>query len=137
MTYIANFEGNIIDLPDYSFNIADKLERQESVNLGNGKLKDKCKSMYDLITELIGTELIITLLGKFNESDPNRINILYLSIINAYNKPLQDFSESSVDEKINMEQIDKIVNLVTALEKAQNIKVNKWLTLDIKACPTT
>lgn len=125
MTYTANFEGNIIDLPDYSFNIADKLERQESVNSGNGKLKDKCKSMYDLITDLIGTELTITLLGKFNESDPNRINILYLSIINAYNKPLQDFSESSVDEKMNLEQIDKIVNLVTALEKAQNIKVNK------------
>lgn len=125
MTYTANFEGNIIDLPDYSFNIADKLERQESVNSGNGKLKDKCKSMYDLITDLIGTELTTTLLGKFNESDPNRINILYLSIINAYNKPLQDFSESSVDEKINLEQIDKIVNLVTALEKAQNIKVNK------------
>lgn len=125
MTYTANFEGNIIDLPDYSFNIADKLERQESVNSGNGKLKDKCKSMYDLITDLIGTELTTTLLGKFNESDPNRVNILYLSIINAYNKPLQDFSESSVDEKINLEQIDKIVNLVTALEKAQNIKVKK------------
>lgn len=125
MTYTANFEGNIIELPDYTFNIADKLERQESVNSGNSKLKDKCKSMYDLITELIGTELITTLLGKFNESDPNRINILYLSIINAYNKPLQDFSESSVDDKINMEQIDKIVSLVSALEKAQNIKVNK------------
>lgn len=125
MTYTANFEGNIIELPDYSFNIADKLERQESVNSGNSKLKDKCKSMYDLITDLIGTELITTLLGKFNESDPNRINILYLSIINAYNKPLQDFSESSVDDKINMEQIDKIVSLVSALEKAQNIKVNK------------
>ena len=125
MTYKANFEGNIIDLPDYSFNIADKLERQESVNSGNSKLKDKCKSMYDLITDLIGAELTTTLLGKFNESDPNRINILYLSIINAYNKPLQDFSESSVDDKINMEQIDKIVSLVSALEKAQNIKVNK------------
>ena len=125
MTYTANFEGNIIELPDYTFNIADKLERQESVNYGNGKLKDKCKSMYDLITDLIGTELTTTLLRKFNESDPNRINILYLSIINAYNKPLQDFSESSVDDKINMEQIDKIVSLVSALEKAQNIKVNK------------
>ena len=125
MTYTANFEGNIIELPDYTFNIADKLERQESVNSGNSKLKDKCKSMYDLITDLIGAELITTLLGKFNESDPNRINILYLSIINAYNKPLQDFSESSVDDKINMEQIDKIVSLVSALEKAQNIKVNK------------
>ena len=125
MTYTANFEGNIIELPDYTFNIADKLERQESVNSGNSKLKDKCKSMYDLITDLIGAELITTLLGKFNESDPNRINILYLSIINAYNKPLQDFSESSVDDKINKEQIDKIVSLVSALEKAQNIKVNK------------
>ena len=125
MTYTANFEGNIIELPDYTFNIADKLERQETVNSGNSKHKDKCKSMYDLITDLIGTELITTLLGKFNESDPNRINILYLSIINAYNKPLQDFSESSVDDKINMEQIDKIVSLVSALEKAQNIKVNK------------
>ena len=125
MTYTANFEGNIIELPDYTFNIADKLERQESVNSGNGKLKDKCKSMYDLITDLIGTELTTTLQRKFNESDPNRINIIYLSIINAYNKPLQDFSESSVDDKINMEQIDKIVSLVSALEKAQNIKVNK------------
>ena len=77
MTYTANFEGNIIELPDYTFNIADKLERQESVNSGNSKLKDKCKSMYDLITDLIGTELITTLLGKFNESDPIRMNILY------------------------------------------------------------
>lgn len=125
MTYSITIDNNIIDLPEYNFTIADKLERQENVNTGKGRLKDKCKSMYDTISDIIGMDNTMDILGKFADADPNRINIVYLSIVNAYNEPLNKFSEEHTFEKLDTQQIDKIVNLINALEKANNLRVIK------------
>lgn len=125
MTYTITLDNNIIDLPEYNFTIADKLERQENVNAGKGRFKDKCKSMYDTISDIVGMECTMDTLGKFADADPNRINIMYLSIINAYNEPLNKFSEEHTFDKLDTQQIDKVVSLINALEKANNLKVIK------------
>lgn len=121
MTYELNYGGEVIELPAYTFEIADRLERQESVNFGNTKFKDKCKAMYELIKYLIGADNTKRLLGDFAKVDPNEINIVYMKIVRAYSSPLNEFSESNFDQ-IDYSKVDKVVELINALDKAQNIK---------------
>ena len=49
MTYSIIINNETVNLPDYTFSIADKIEEQERINSGNGKFRDKCRGMYDLI----------------------------------------------------------------------------------------
>ena len=125
MTYTMNYNNQLVEVPSYNFSIAEIIEKQEMINGSRSKFKDKCKSMYDTISDIIGMDNTMDTLGKFADADPNRINIVYLSIVNAYNEPLNKFSEEHTFEKLDTQQIDKIVNLINALEKANNLRVIK------------
>jgi hypothetical protein len=121
--YYITYAGQEYDLPQYTFAIADMIEKQEVINSGNTKFKDKCKSMYDLLSKLLGEDAITNLVGKFTESDPNTINIFYLMVVRAYAKPLEEYNEENATIDLDKYQVDKIVNLVEALDKASKIKV--------------
>lgn len=121
--YYITYAGQEYDLPQYTFAIADMIEKQEVINSGNAKFKDKCKSMYDLLSKLLGEETLTNLVGKFNDSDPNTINIFYLMVARAYAKPLEEYNEENATIDLDKYQVDKIVNLVEALDKASKIKV--------------
>lgn len=132
MKYFITVSGSTYDLPDYTFAIADKIEVQENMNSGNGKFRDKCKGMYDLICSLIGKDKVENQIGKFTECDPNMVNILYLDIIKAYNKPLSEYNLTENETKFNEalsaldgEQLDKLSDLMKAVSSMDNFKVVK------------
>lgn len=124
MEYSINYLGDTYYLPAYNFSIADKIEKQEQLNTGNSKFRDKCKGMYDLICELIGDD-IKSVIGDFQSTDPNVLNIIYLSIVRAYNKPVSDFNQEEASIALNNEQLDKIMQVLSAMDKAKNLKVIK------------
>ena len=61
------------------------------------------------------------LIGRFEESDPNIINIIYLEIVKSYNKPLMDYNEAEVEKKINSDEIGKVLELVKALPQIKEL----------------
>ena len=126
MEYSFRYGGKTISLPKYSFNIANKLEEQEEINSGNRKFRDKCRTMYDLIKSMIGSEKTLDLLGEFEKGDvdPNEINIIYLLIVRAYSKPLESFNNDEFSDKLREADVDKIVRLIEAVEKANSLKLN-------------
>lgn len=124
MEYSINYLGDTYYLPAYTFSIADKIEKQEQLNTGNSRFRDKCKGMYDLICELIGDD-IKSVIGDFQSTDPNVLNIIYLSIVRAYNKPVSDFNQEEASIALNNEQLDKIMQVLSAMDKAKNLKVIK------------
>lgn len=125
MNYTLNYGGESFELPPYNLSIADKLEKQEAINTGNGRFRDKCNSMYILITELLGKDTVENLIGKFVDCDPNEINIVYLLITRAYSKPLTEYTQSESFESLENPQIDKLIDLVNAFDKASRLKVIK------------
>lgn len=125
MEYSFIYNGKNYDLPKYNFSIAEKLEKQENINNNSGKFKDKCKSMYELINELIGKESTEELIGKFNDSDPNIINIIYLEIVKAYNQPVADYNADNIDNKLNDSNIGKITDLLNSLQNIDKLKAIK------------
>lgn len=115
MEYTIIWNGQSYDIPKYTMKISEKLEEIELLNRGNQKFRDKCKKMYDFIVEILGKETTSEILGKFEESDPNNLNILYLEIVKSYNKPLLDYNKQGVDEQLDSEQVTKMLELVKAL----------------------
>ena len=106
------FEGKKIDLPNYSVELALKIEDLDRVE---GTISDKMKAMYDFIEGIVG-EQTSELIGDFDVADPNMINILFLTIVNCYNKPLTDYNIKEATKvmdnpqiKKSLEAIDKVV----------------------------
>jgi len=102
--------------------IAEKLEKTELLNnKASENFKNKCKSMYDFCSELLGKEIVAALIGKFEESDPNEINILYLDIVKTYNKPLEDYQQAEASDKLNSMEFDKMTELLKAVAQSEKV----------------
>lgn len=126
MDYQVEFNGDVFTLPKYNLKIAEQLEKQELYNSKTElHFKEKCKGMYELVCTLLGQENCEKALGKFNNVDPNELNILYLSIIQTYNKPLNNFNQSIALGDIDLSSYDKLIELINAMDKAQHLTVNK------------
>lgn len=121
MGYTLTFKEHTIELPKYSLGIADKLEKQETINASAVKLKDKLKAMYELCEELVGKEKLVDIVGKFTEIDPNDLNILYLQINSTYNKPVIDYNAEVMEDRLKDSQISNIVELVNAMTQAEKL----------------
>ena len=125
MQYNINYNDTVVTLPKYSLKIAEMLEQQDKINSSPIKFREKCKTMFTTLENIIGNEKISELLGKFEECDPNDINLLYLSTVKAYGEPLNSYNTDSVYNSLNDMQVDKLTRLMDALEKAQKLHLNK------------
>lgn len=125
MQYNINYNDTVVTLPKYSLKIAEMLEQQDKINSSPIKFREKCKTMFTTLENIIGNEKISELLGKFEECDPNDINLLYLSVVKAYSEPLNSYNTDSVYNSLNDMQVDKLTRLMEALEKANKLHLNK------------
>lgn len=125
MQYNINYNDTVVTLPKYSLKIAEMLEQQDKINSSPIKFREKCKTMFTTLENIIGNEKISELLGKFEECDPNDINLLYLSVVKAYGEPLNSYNTDSVYNSLNDMHVDKLTRLMDALEKAQKLHLNK------------
>ena len=92
MNYNIEINGNILELPQYTISVMEKIEQVEKkTNSTSGTTKSKLQGLYNFLVDLVGEENVENAIGKFEDSDPNNINIAYLSVVRAYNKPLDDF----------------------------------------------
>lgn len=123
--YTIIYKGISYDLPNYSIKISEKLEEIELLNRGNQKFRDKCKKMYDFISEMIGKENCIEIIGKFEDSDPNTINIVYLEIVKSYNTPLEEYRKSQMEDKLDSSQVEKILEVVKAIPAIKEMEKQK------------
>lgn len=122
MEYVINRNGEEFAIPKYSMKIATKLETTELLNnKASADFKSKCKSMYDFCSEMLGKDVVISLIGKFDDSDPNEINILYLDIVKAYNKPLEQYQNEVAKEKFESMEIDKMTELFNSLANSDKV----------------
>jgi hypothetical protein len=72
-----------------------------------------------VITAAKQTELI----GKFDQADPNDINILFLKIAEAYNAPVTEYNAERTNTVISDDLLNKLDGITKALETLD--KLNK------------
>ena len=120
--YSVILNGENIELPMYNFNVVRKMEDVELVvNNASKKYIDKCKKMYSFLQEILGEEKISKVIGAFEECDPNDIHILYLSVKDCYNMPLQNYTAEKGTERINAMELDKLTKLADIMDKMSQI----------------
>ena len=113
--------GETIHLPDYTVDIAEKIESVMLYADTKARFRDKIKKMYDFLDKLLGKEVVVGQFGKFENCDPNDINLLFLKITDAYNRPVSDYNEDKIVEKLDKTQIDKLSKIVDSADKIKNL----------------
>lgn len=113
--------GETIHLPDYTVDIAEKIESVMLYADTKARFRDKIKKMYDFLDKLLGKEVVVGQFGKFENCDPNDINLLFLRITDAYNRPVSDYNEDKIVEKLDKTQIDKLSKIVDSADKIKNL----------------
>lgn len=122
MNYSINYEGNVYELPQYNAGTIDKIEKVKNTINNKVTTKDKAKVMYDFILDMIGIDNIAGIMSTFNDTDLNTINIVYESILYAYNSPLREYKAEKTAEvlqDINIEQISQLSNLLQSLNSGK------------------
>lgn len=112
-------KGNNICLPNYTVNIAEQMEKAHMANTNGGlNFRQKINRLYEFCTSVVGKENMEKEVGKLDNADPNEINILYLAILDCYNKPLEDYEQRKLDAKMDSAHIDKLSNILDKADKA-------------------
>lgn len=111
--YSIIFEKKEHVLPDYNFDIAEKLEALEIINTSENKTyKEKCRALYDFETEIIKD-----ILPEFEKCDPNDIQLLFMSITECYNQPIIEKRKEQIKNSLNNYDFDKISKMADSVEK--------------------
>lgn len=126
MKYSIEFKNTDIELPDYTLDIAEMLEKADKANMSETKTyREKTEIVYSTLGNILGKEKVESLVGKLKECDPNDIQILFLTIGHSYNKPVDDFQDKQAEEMFEKledvkeiaEQMNKVPDTVTRLKK--------------------
>lgn len=125
MVYTIIENGKSYDLPNYNLKISAKMEAVENFKTTAASASDKIRKMYDFITEIVGKENTVEMIGKVDEADPNDINIAYLDIVRAYNKPLVDYEKARQAEQLDGEAFEKLQKLLGNASVLQALKKSK------------
>lgn len=126
INYSVIINNTEYELPEYNLDIAEKLENVDKTNSSSRSLRDKCKGIYTLITQLLGGETTKEIVGDFSKVDPNNLNIIYLRIVDAYNNPLNNFETERRAQTLDDAGFIKIMGVVETLSKLDLDKLNRF-----------
>ena len=126
MKYTIEFKDIDLELPNYNLDIAEALEKADKANMSETKsYREKTETLYNTISNILGKDKVVELVGKLKECDPNDIQILFLTIGHSYNKPVDDYQDKITEETMSKledmkevaEQMNKVPDTVTRLKK--------------------
>ncbi len=103
----------------------EEMEKASKVDEIKGMgIRDKFKVLFDFIQSLVGKENAVEILGSENldEVDLCEVTLTFKKIIDAYDKPLEDYSSQKSFEKLNNIPIEKIVSLANVAKEMPQSK---------------
>ena len=116
MKYTIEFKDIDLELPNYNLDIAEALEKADKVNMSESKsYREKTETLYNTISNILGKDKVIELVGKLKECDPNDIQRLFLTIGDSYNKPVDEYQAKQSEE--TMHKLEGITDLADKLSK--------------------
>lgn len=127
MNYILEFNNEEVNLPTYSFDILEKMEKADKVFMSENKTqREKLEYLYKLECELIGDDKLKDLVGgDIKSCDPNAIQVIFILIIRAYDKPIDDVNAQETEG--TMEQLGQVAEFAEQMNKVPETvgKVNR------------
>ena len=114
MEYTVIVNGQSYDLPKKTMKVAEDIDKLLKADTDTRiALKDKYKKQFDFIRNLIGEdnakEIFTT--DDINEIDLPEITLTVKKIMDAYDKPINDYEIEKSREKISDLPLDKVIEL--------------------------
>ena len=126
MEYTIIVNKKSYKLPPKTIGTMEKLE--EATNVDNDKrmnLRSKFETLYGIIKDFFGEEVTAEILGSsdFESIDMSEITLTINKIIDAYDKPVQDYKNEQTRKMLSNIPMDKIVGLTKSMQSISNMRM--------------
>lgn len=111
------FNNEEVKLPDYNIDVLEKIEKADNYFMSENRTRrEKHEYLFKLECDLIGEDKTKELVGgDFKSCDQNMIQTLFVKIIRAYDKPIEDIKAE--DEEETFEQLEQLAQTAEQLNK--------------------
>ena len=107
------------DLPGKTLKVVEKIEALMQVDTNsNIPIRDKYKKLHSFVIDMIGKENAKEILGgdKLDEMDLSVLTITCRKIVDAYEKPIEDYNNGKVQRALEDIPFDKVTELMKVAE---------------------
>ena len=114
MQYTVIISGQSYDLPKKTMKVVEEMDKVAQIDTVKGiSIRDKFKALFDFISNLVGKENAKAILGsdKLDEVDLSEVTLTFKKIMDAYDKPLEEYNSEKSFQRLNSLPIEKIVQL--------------------------
>jgi len=111
------------DLPGKTLKVMEKIEAlQRDDTRKDLSIREKYKKVHVFVVDILGKDVAKELLGtdKLDEMDLSALTITAKKIIDAYDKPLEDYNRSKVQQTIDEIPLDKVTELIKATDSIKD-----------------
>lgn len=121
MEYTIIAAGRSYDLPKKTIKIAEAIEKTVLFDRSQASIKEKYKAVLGCVQDILGKENADEILGgsKLEELDLSDITITFNKIVDAYEKPVEEFRSDQTKDRISMLPIDQMEALTRMAESMQ------------------
>ena len=125
MNYTVIINDRSYDLPGKTLAVTEQLEAVLRVDHASGaSLREKFQKTMGCLVDLMGREAVEDALGSadIDKVDVNEITLAFRKIVDAYNKPLEEYNTSQGLGALAQLPIDKILALADAAKQVSQME---------------
>ena len=123
MLYTAIISDHSFDLPKKTLPVVEKLENVIRTDTRAGvSLREKYKITYNYVANLIGLENAAEAIGATIDDCDVNDTLAFRMIVDAYNKPLEDYKTDRSAGDLNRLPLDKLMTLVEAAKQVNKLE---------------
>lgn len=114
---IINSEGRSYDLPKKTVTVMEALDKVLTVDDRRGmSLRDKYACLHSFVKDILGEENAKECLGAENidDMDLSELTLTVRKINDAYERPIEEYTNGKLRDKLGNIPMDKITNMVNA-----------------------
>lgn len=124
MIYTVILHNHSYDLPAKTLAVTEKLDNAGGVDAIPGlSTREKYKIVLQCVIDVLGRDNVKEALGsdKLEEVDLSEVTLTFRKIVDAYNKPLEEYAANSNRASLDNLPIDQIVALADAARKVSDL----------------
>lgn len=125
MQYTVIINGRSYDLPKKTLSVTERMDETAKVdNVAGLSVREKFQRVHAFVKEVLGDESAKMVFGSdfLEEIDLSEVTLAFRKIVDAYNKPLEDYNIQKNSEKMAAIPFAKIADMGKALEAAKGLK---------------
>lgn len=120
MTYtIISDDMQSYDLPGKTLKVVEKIEELMKADTNkNLSIREKYKKLHAFVIDMLGKESAKEILGsdKLDDMDMSVLTITCKKIVDAYDKPVEEYSNSKMQQVLEDIPLDKVAELIRVAE---------------------